>query len=143
MGYIDESHPLRERVAEEIRSVLGRKQMNASQLARELKVSQTYIWRRLAGETAFDTDDLERIAVLLRVPVADLLPPDVRTARQPTVAKVSVAERLKDGRPKGREGARPKGRGDRHGPKSAVEQEIRRPTWRTNPGDVSQQRNAA
>lgn len=65
---------LRERTAEEIRALLGRRRMSASALARELKVSQTYVWRRLSGETAFDLDDLDAIARILRVDPRDLMP---------------------------------------------------------------------
>lgn len=66
--------PLRERTAEEIRVVLARRRMSATKLARELGVSQAYVWRRLSGETAFDLDDLEGIAGVLKVSVFDLLP---------------------------------------------------------------------
>jgi transcriptional regulator with XRE-family HTH domain len=66
--------PLRERVAEEVRVLLARRRISASKLARELGVSQTYVWRRLSGETAFDLDDLERISAVLSVSVSDLMP---------------------------------------------------------------------
>jgi len=75
---------LSEAVAEEIRATLARRRMSASALARALGKSQTYVWRRLSGETAFDTDDLERIAGVLRVAVVDLLPEDVRQASRVT-----------------------------------------------------------
>lgn len=65
---------LHEYVAEEIRALLARKRMSATSLARTLQVSQTYVWRRLTGETAFDLSDLEKIAAVLEVEVADLLP---------------------------------------------------------------------
>jgi transcriptional regulator with XRE-family HTH domain len=94
---------LRERTAEEVRALLARRKMSATQLARELKVSQAYVWRRLSGETAFDLDDLERIANVLTVEVIDLLPPMGRegrtvvvggeTRRQTTVAKVKTPDR--------------------------------------------------
>lgn len=109
--------------------------MSATRLARELKVSQTYVWRRLSGETAFDTDDLERIAAVLDVPVADLLPLDARTTVQPMARKVAPSDRPKDGRPKGR--------GDRRGPMSSSGPETRRPTWRNNPEAVPRSLAAA
>lgn len=65
---------LREQVAEEVRVLLARRRTSATALAKTLGVSQTYVWRRLTGETAFDLDDLERIANALGVTVLDLLP---------------------------------------------------------------------
>jgi len=137
------ANALNEAVAGEIRAALARRRWPAGELARRLGENEMWLSRRLRGSQPMTLSDIERIADTLAMSPSELIASAVRMAAQTTVAKVSVAERLKDGRPKGREGARPKGRGDRHGPKSAVEQEIRRPTWRTNPGDVSQQRNAA
>ena len=65
---------MRERVAEEVRSLLARRRMSASELARQLETTQRYMSRRLTGETAFDVDDLDRIATVLGVQVTDLLP---------------------------------------------------------------------
>jgi transcriptional regulator with XRE-family HTH domain len=53
--------------------------MSAAALGRELGVSQTYIWRRLEGQTAFDLNDLEKIADVLDVPLIQLLPEVVRS----------------------------------------------------------------
>src|SRR4051812_1322533 len=107
-----EAVPLRERVAEEIRVLLTRRRMSAAHLGRKLGVSQTWVWRRLKGETAFDLDDLERIAELLGVAVAELLPPDMRTARVNNGAESDTPNRPRDNRPPG--GARRLvGRGDR------------------------------
>jgi len=80
---------LREHVAEELRALLGRRKMSATQLARHMGVSQAYIWRRLNGETAFDLDDLEKIASILAVDVLDLLPRD-REGRLITTARDGV-----------------------------------------------------
>lgn len=66
--------PMRQQVAEEIRALLARRRISASELARRLGVNQPYISRRLTGETAADVDDLQRIADALGVAVADLLP---------------------------------------------------------------------
>lgn len=86
---------LREHAAEEVRALLGRRRTSATQLARQMGVSQAYVWRRLSGETAFDLDDLEKISALLDVEVTDLLPR--RTGgRTVTVAgdrKVHAADR--------------------------------------------------
>lgn len=65
--------PMRVRVAEEIRVLLARRRMSASELARRSGMTQPYISRRLTGEIAFDVDDLERIAFALEVAPADLL----------------------------------------------------------------------
>lgn len=70
----DAPQPLRERTAEELRALLARRKMSATQLARHMGVSQAYIWRRLDGQTAFDLDDLEKIANILGVDVLDLFP---------------------------------------------------------------------
>jgi transcriptional regulator with XRE-family HTH domain len=67
--------PMRELIAEEIRALLARRKITASELARRLHVSQPYISRRLTGDTAFDVDDLDRIAAELDVDIADLFPP--------------------------------------------------------------------
>lgn len=66
--------PLREHAAEEVRALLGRRRISATELARRLGVSQTYVWRRLSGETAFDLDDLEKIAAVLNVEAVELMP---------------------------------------------------------------------
>lgn len=68
-------------VAEEVRVLLARRRMSAAALARKLGVSQTYIWRRLEGQTAFDLTDLERIAEILDVEVTELLPRAVPAAK--------------------------------------------------------------
>lgn len=66
--------PIREYVAEELRALLARRQMSATELARRIGATQPYIWRRMSAEIAFDIDDLQRIAAVLGVEVSDLLP---------------------------------------------------------------------
>jgi transcriptional regulator with XRE-family HTH domain len=66
---------LRHLVAEEVSAYLGRRRMSGAKLARAIDRSEMYVSRRLRGETAFDLDDLERIADVLGVTVTDLLPP--------------------------------------------------------------------
>lgn len=68
------SGKLRAEIAEEVRALLGRRRMSDIALARTIERSHTYVYRRLAGETAFDADDLEKIAEALGVNVVDLLP---------------------------------------------------------------------
>lgn len=67
---------LSQRVAEEIRALLARRQIRQAQLARELGVSEQWISVRLRGVQPIDLDDLERIAKVLKCRVIDLLPPD-------------------------------------------------------------------
>lgn len=65
---------LRETVAEEVRALLARRRLNGAKLAAAIDRSEMYVSRRLRGETAFDLDDLDRIARVLDVEVVDLLP---------------------------------------------------------------------
>jgi transcriptional regulator with XRE-family HTH domain len=66
--------PLSVLIAAEIRKQLFLRDMTGTQLAEHAGMTQPYISRRLTGATAFDVDDLERIATALDVDVADLLP---------------------------------------------------------------------
>lgn len=106
---------LKASVAEEIRALLGRRNMSKLQLAQRIDRSHTYMWRRLSGEVAFDLDDLERIADVFGVKVGDLVPRRYykgdtetflprhvtpRTMRpRPTIG---ASRRPADGRPPGR-----------------------------------------
>lgn len=65
---------LNERVAEEIRVMLARRQITATELARKAGMTQRSISRRITGEKAIDMDDLDRIAGALGVDVLDLIP---------------------------------------------------------------------
>src|SRR3982751_926451 len=58
---------LREPLAEEIRALMGRRRVTGANIAAALGKSQSYVSRRLTGETAFDTDDLEIVCGLLKV----------------------------------------------------------------------------
>ncbi len=89
---------LRDSVAEEVCSVLGRRRMSGAKLAKAIDRSEMYVSRRLRAETAFDLDDLERIADVLGVAVTDLLPRGGQrvsvgevTTRYPRVAKRPTA----------------------------------------------------
>lgn len=83
----DEATPtrgrLREHVAEEIRVLLARRKMSATQLARLTGLKQSSLSRRMTGETAFDMDDLELIADVLGVSVTDLMPQRTGAAPDP------------------------------------------------------------
>lgn len=85
---------LRELAAEEIRVILARRRMSAAELSRRTGIRQQALSRRMTGETAFDLDDLERIADVLGVAVTDLLPAGTKrvsatevTTRYPRTAK--------------------------------------------------------
>lgn len=65
--------PMRVTIAEEVRAYMGRRRVSAVQLGRTIGKSQSYMSRRLTGETAFDIDDLEAIARALDVSIPDLL----------------------------------------------------------------------
>lgn len=94
--------PLRERVAEELRALLARRKVTPTELGRKLGRSQTWVWRRLEGEVAFDLNDLEAIADVLGVAVAELFPPDVRRAGRNITENSDVPDRPRDNRPPGR-----------------------------------------
>lgn len=106
--------PIRERVAEELRVLLARRRMSATELARRTQITQPYLSRRMTGEIAFDLDDLEKIARALGVKVLDLLPRgDTETyptlAAKPTVRPIRLPtqrsnRRPGDGRPVGHPG---------------------------------------
>lgn len=66
--------PLSAHIAEEIRALMGRRQINKVQLAKRLGVDETWVGRRLNGRQGFGVDDLPKIAAILGVSVADLLP---------------------------------------------------------------------
>jgi DNA-binding Xre family transcriptional regulator len=57
-----------------IKSWIGRRDLNKSELARRLDVSHTWVSNRLAGNQELTLNELERIATALDVDVADLLP---------------------------------------------------------------------
>ncbi|SCL43221.1 Cro/C1-type HTH DNA-binding domain-containing protein [Micromonospora pallida] len=116
---------LRHLVAEEIGAHLGRRRMSGAKLARAIERSEMYVSRRLRGETAFDLDDLERIAEVLGVTVTDLLPadkvrPNSRSADQ--AVRATSPARPAASRPKGRSAA------ESTRPTSSVPASRRRPT---------------
>jgi len=79
--------------------------MSGAQLARAIDRSEMYVSRRLRGETAFDLDDLERIADVLGVTAMDLLPSTrVRPNNRSAVSSVRATPptRPASSRPKGR-----------------------------------------
>jgi transcriptional regulator with XRE-family HTH domain len=87
---------LSQRVAEEIRSWMGRRRLSGASLARQLNVSPAWVSYRLTGAQPIDLNDLDRIAAVLDVDVVDLLPAREgrvvthagASRRQTTVAKI-------------------------------------------------------
>lgn len=65
-----------QRVAEQIRAILGRRQLSRSWLARELGMPVTTMNRRLRGDQAFTVDELTDVARVLEVPITSLFPAD-------------------------------------------------------------------
>ena len=61
---------VRGRVAAEVRAEMGRAKITTNQLPGLLGNSQSFWSRRTNAEVAFDVEDLERLATLLRVPIA-------------------------------------------------------------------------
>lgn len=98
---------LSERVAEEIRVILARRQIRQSQLARIIGVNEQWLSVRLRGVQPIDLNDLDRIARALQLSVADLLPEerDVQnTDPFPGMSESTrpVRVRPRDNRPPGR-----------------------------------------
>lgn len=83
---------LREQVAEEVRALLGRRQVSQQRLAEALGRSQAYVSRRTNGGVAFDLDDLEAIAAMLDVFVCDLFPPPTHRTTHFTVDAALLRE---------------------------------------------------
>jgi hypothetical protein len=61
-------------VIEEVRSVMGRRRLNASELGRRTGRPQQYWSRRLTGLTALDVDDLATLSLILEVPMSTFVP---------------------------------------------------------------------
>lgn len=85
---------LRERVAEEIRALMARRNISRQTMAKAMGVSHTTVWRRLSGDTALDLDELERIADTLGVHLVDLFPRRDTTIYATPVGAVAQQERV-------------------------------------------------
>lgn len=62
-------------IAAEIRVAMARRNLSQNRLAISLGWSQSQPSRRLGGQIAFNTEDLERIARALEIPVSELTSP--------------------------------------------------------------------
>jgi len=82
------------RAAEEIRALLGRRGINKSELARRLNVSHTWVTNRLTGSQEIGVNELGKIAVILGVDVADLLPKEDVTGGRPSTRQYLPGERV-------------------------------------------------
>lgn len=74
---------LSDQVATEILGLMGKRRINKAEMARRLGEKPDWIGRRLNGRQDFSLEDLQRVAVVLGVDAADLLPKSV-TGRYPT-----------------------------------------------------------
>lgn len=89
---------------------MGRRRVTGANVAAALGKSQSYVSRRLTGETAFDTDDLETISGLLSVDPDELIAAARRLIGRSAawagqvVGVQGVAVRPADNRPGGRPG---------------------------------------
>ncbi len=68
------SEQLRRQVGDHLRGVLARAGISGTALAKRMHVSQPYVFRRVAGQTALDLDDLAQIAALTGLTIRELLP---------------------------------------------------------------------
>lgn len=91
-----------ERVAEEIRSQMGRRRLSGADLAKALGVSPMWVSYRLRGMQEIGVNDLERIAQVLGVDLLELLPREVRSSPSGRLARAGVITGRKPGvsRPK-------------------------------------------
>lgn len=64
---------LTDTVASEIRAEMARQRVTQRQLGEALGIHQTQVARRLRGDIAFNTVELEKTAEFLRVPITRLL----------------------------------------------------------------------
>lgn len=64
-----------ESVSAEIRAEMGRQQVTQYELAQRLNWAQSQLSRRLRGLVPLSTEDIERIAAALGVPIHELTSP--------------------------------------------------------------------
>lgn len=69
---------LRDRVAEEVRALMGRRRTTGAQLARAIGAPQSSLQRKLSGRYPLDIDDLEAIAAYFSVSVISFFPAQKR-----------------------------------------------------------------
>lgn len=62
-----------ERVAAEVRAALARQARPQKYVCQVLGLSRSSVARRLSGQTAFDVEELHKLAIALGVPVSDFM----------------------------------------------------------------------
>jgi plasmid maintenance system antidote protein VapI len=110
---------LADQVATEILKALAGRRQSQAALARAMEVPAMWVSDRLSGKTQITVNDLERIAEVLGVTIADLLP---RRQREVTVTSVEPSTPIHgvpsfDNHPRG---GRPSNRTDRRRPTSTT-----------------------
>jgi transcriptional regulator with XRE-family HTH domain len=66
---------LNESIASEVRAEMARRSLTQTDLAARLGWNQSMLSRRLSGEVAFSTTDIEQLANALSVPLGQLTSP--------------------------------------------------------------------
>ena len=64
-----------ESAAAEVRAEMARQRLSQTDLATTLNWTQVFLSRRLTGTVAFSTDEIERVASALGVPLGQLVAP--------------------------------------------------------------------
>jgi transcriptional regulator with XRE-family HTH domain len=97
-----EAAALNRAVAAELRSLLARRRMRQSALARRMGVTEVWLSRRLREVQSMSLDDLEAMCRALGVAPAELVASAVRGTWLPTLEKVAPPDRATSTHPKGR-----------------------------------------
>lgn len=105
---VETSAGLREKVAEEVRVLLARKRMSGAALAAAIGKSEMYVSRRMRGEIAFDLDDLQSIAAVLKVQPVQLFGAAVKVTNEQVSTRKTLA-RNGSTRPRSKDSARRSG----------------------------------
>jgi transcriptional regulator with XRE-family HTH domain len=62
-----------QRIAATVRAEAARRQITQAHMAEKLGRSQTFVSRRLLGRVPFSIDELDQLAEILAVPLAELI----------------------------------------------------------------------
>ena len=74
--------PLSDIIASTVRAELARNKLRAVDLAPALDVDVRAAQRRVAGEIAFELDELPAVAAFLGISIADLAPAEFRSSSE-------------------------------------------------------------
>lgn len=98
---------LNERVAEEIRAILARRRLSATELARQMGVTQSYLARRMTGVQPLDLDDIQRVARALDVqPLALFSAAETGSTLRYSPAHIPSPRKVRESRPASRSDSR-------------------------------------